>query len=253
MPRANLTVTAATMTGAFVVATGILGPGWPVSAADAPTPSGSAPTDPQLSIAIDNGHTTAAPGERLVYTITIRNVGASDAQELRITQTLPPGLEFISADHNGVADSSRITWVLDLKAGAESKLSTVGQVGQTPDELLRLAAVACAAAKDADRPLVCATHSDLLPAGAVAAAPGPSPLGWIRYAIGATALLLVGLGTWLLARRRRSRRRTGAVPLQAKPPAPDVHQPKNGSAHKQQGDAAKKHDGDPASAVTGDR
>jgi hypothetical protein len=42
-------------------------------------------------------------------------------------------------------------------------------VGSTPGELLRLATVACAATAPDDTPLVCASHSDELPAGAEAA------------------------------------------------------------------------------------
>jgi uncharacterized repeat protein (TIGR01451 family) len=157
---------------------------------------------PQLNIAIGDGQTFAAVGDRLTYTITIRNLGTAAARELQISQSLPAGLAFVSSDHGGRAHAGQVSWKVDLKPGGEITVATVGRVGATPDDLLRLASVACATAKGDDKPLVCATHSDLLAAGA-AAHVGRNGSHRIWYAAGAAAVLLAGLATFVVARRRR--------------------------------------------------
>ena len=77
----------------------------------------------------------------------------------------------------------------------------------TPDHLLRLATVACASAMRDGRPIVCATHSDRLPAGAAAEAEAARaaapPVNRLWY-VGAGLLVLVLTGV-LAARRARRR------------------------------------------------
>jgi uncharacterized repeat protein (TIGR01451 family) len=58
-------------------------------------PAGAAPADPpQLSIAVDNGHTSTTAGETLDSAITIRNLGSTEVIDLMVTQTMPAGLVF---------------------------------------------------------------------------------------------------------------------------------------------------------------
>src|SRR5664279_5692555 len=75
-----------------------------------------APAGPQLSIAVDNGHTSAAVGDAFTYTITVANLGTTDIPGLFMTQTVPTGLTFGSADSGGTAESDTVTWNVDLKA-----------------------------------------------------------------------------------------------------------------------------------------
>ncbi|MEV4628319.1 hypothetical protein AB0J90_18810 [Micromonospora sp. NPDC049523] len=172
----------------------------------APTPTVDA-VQPLLSIAIDNGRTSAAAGDELTYKITIRNLGTTEAKGIEISQSLPTGLTFTSADNGGTAHAGRVVWPTDLKTGQEATFTTVARVGQTPDELLRLATVACAATDGAEKPLVCATHSDLLPAGAAAirTTEGKAIAPWIRYGAAAAALAVLALVATVVVRRRRRR------------------------------------------------
>ncbi len=133
------------------------------------TTPGTAPT-PQLSIAVDDGHTTTVVGDTLDYTVTIRNLGPTAVTALRITQTTPPGLDFVSADLGGVVRSGAVEWDVDLDASGQATRHTTMKVVTTPDDLLRLASVACAITSVGAAPVVCASHSDQLPAGAVAEA-----------------------------------------------------------------------------------
>ncbi|MDP9863018.1 MULTISPECIES: hypothetical protein [Streptosporangium] len=175
----------------------------------------TAGTAPTLSISVDNGRTSARQGDRLSYTVTVRNTGTADADDLRLTQSLPAGLKLLSADRHGEAEPGRVVWTVDLKAGKDTAFHTTAEVQATPDDLLRLATVACASTEAADRPIVCATHSDELPAGAAAAAaahgaavPAAVRPWYLLVAAGTLILVAFGLRTGLLARLRDRCRRS---------------------------------------------
>ncbi|GGO32695.1 DUF11 domain-containing protein [Micromonospora parathelypteridis] len=185
----------------------------PKSHASAPKPSAS-PDGPLLSITVDDGRTAVAAGDELTYRLTVRNLGASTVADVKVSQSLPTGLTLVSADRGGKARDGAVTWATDLKVGQESTFTTVARVGETPKDLLRLATVACATAKGGTKPLVCATHSDLLPAGAVAPVAEDTGTSWVWYAGAAAALLIIGLGAFALLRRYRRRR---VVPAHAHP------------------------------------
>jgi uncharacterized repeat protein (TIGR01451 family) len=180
----------------------------PPTAMRPPTPAATTPApEPQLHIAVDDGRTSVAAGDRLTYTIKVHNIGSTDATQLEISQSLPAGLTFVSADHGGTAAAGRVSWTVDLKPGEESTLGSVGQVGTTPAELLRLATVACATEKDGGKPLVCSTHSDRLPTAAAPARTGGWPIA-LWSAGGVVVLGLVGSVLW---RRRRRGRPSGTA------------------------------------------
>ncbi|MGC5013809.1 hypothetical protein ACLQ2R_23855 [Streptosporangium sp. DT93] len=166
---------------------------------------------PSLGIGIDNGRTSVEEGDRLTYVITVRNTGTSRVRGLDLTQSLPPGLRFVSADGHGTATRERVRWSADVPPGKAVTFRTVAEVGTTPEDLLRLASIACASTEGGDKPIVCATHSDQLPAGAAAAEaahatahPVTSRLWYVAAGAGLLALVLVGLPA---VRRSSGRRR----------------------------------------------
>jgi len=173
----------------------------------------TAPATPQLSIAVDNGHTTTSAGATLTYTITVHNLGATDVPGLMVSQTVPIGLEPGSSAAATTTESGDLNWDLDLKASGVATFRSTMTVVDTPPELLRLATVACASSAGGGPPIVCATHSDELPAGAAAAsaaaAPGASSstYGW-WYLAGGIALAALALAMFLIHRRRVMRRTT---------------------------------------------
>lgn len=187
--------------GAAVVALACLSaPG--VSAAPKPTP-----TPPQLSIAVDNGRTSAAPGDKLSYVITLTNVGAKDVSDLWVTQSLPTGTSLLAADAAGDKLPGVVQWKVDLKATKQATFRTSIKLADTPEEVLRLASVVCAKVSAKAAPVVCASDSDLLPAGAAAAKTAqqvgtepPDRTAW--YAAGGVALTAL-LSTLLVLRFRR--------------------------------------------------
>ncbi|MEU4404337.1 hypothetical protein AB0F88_07430 [Streptosporangium sp. NPDC023963] len=167
---------------------------------------------PSLSISIDNGRTAAEEGDRLTYAVTVRNTGATRVRDLELTQTLPTGLRFVSADGGGSASKGQVRWSADVPPGKDATFHTVAEVGATPEDLLRLASIACANTEGSDRPIVCATHSDQLPAGAAAAEaaharahPVSSRLGYVGLGAGAGLLVLALAGLLFVRRSRRGR------------------------------------------------
>lgn len=171
------------------------------------------PAGPRLSISVTDGRTAVKPGDQLTYLVSVQNSGTRSTPQLKITQTLPAGLKFLSASGHGVVAGGQVAWSADLLAGGTETFRVVTQVTRTPAWTLRLAAVACAAAQGSNRPIVCAAHLDRLPAAATvstARASGSSGLAPLGYAgAGLGALALGGVLAVLYGRRIRMRRRPG--------------------------------------------
>lgn len=203
--RGRLTALTSAVAGVFLglVAVTLLPSAAVASDAKAPAP--------QLSIAIDNGRSSAAAGDTLRYTVRVENLGATRVTGLRVSQTTPAGLRVRAADAKGITDKAGVLWHVSLAPAGHRTMHTTMTVSRTPGELLRLASVACAAVSEKQAPIVCATHSDQLPAGAAAraAAAGTSVGGssssrtaWLGGTAG-VVLLGLGIGAVVLVRRRR--------------------------------------------------
>ncbi|HUK67817.1 MAG TPA: DUF11 domain-containing protein [Streptosporangiaceae bacterium] len=169
---------------------------------------------PGLSIGVDDGRQFAKPGDLLTYTVKIQNIGSTNARGLDVVQTLPAGMTLISASKHGAAQAGQVRWQLNLPAGHADTFGVIGKVGHTPSQLLRLATIACASTGTGVKPLVCAAHSDELPAGAAAAADARDAAGaaadsrGIGFLLptGVTLLLAAAAITGWLFLRRRARR-----------------------------------------------
>jgi len=167
---------------------------------------------PALTIGVSDGRTAAKAGDQLTYVVSVRDSGARGAPHLKITQTLSAGLEFLSASPHGTAANGQVAWYAGIPAGRTQTFRVVARVTRPPAQVLRLAAVACAAADGSSRPIVCAAHLDRLPAAAVAAAAasqGARPSGPILLAIAVAVLVVLAAGVLAVIafRRLRLRRR----------------------------------------------
>ena len=174
------------------------------------TPAAAGQNTPMLSIGVSDGTNTAKPGDLLSYTVNIRNVGSAAAPPLEVALMLPPAFKLLSASGDGAKAAGQVKWQVSLPAGHSGAFRVVGRVGDTPRQLLRLDAIACATTGKGVKPIVCAAASNELPAGAAAAAHGrlaasPSANHVIRYVLvtaAAVVLLLLLAGVALMARRR---------------------------------------------------
>lgn len=183
--------------------------------ADHPLTRVQPPALPGLEIGVSDGRTTARTGDQLTYLVQVRDSGASGARRLKITQTLPPGTEFLSASRPGTVADGQVTWYAGVAAGGADAFRVTVQVTRTPARLVRLAAVACVARPDSRRPVICAAHLDRLPAssaGAAAAATQPPPASGpaLRYLIGGSGMLAAGVLAAIAGRHVRRRRRLPA-------------------------------------------
>jgi uncharacterized repeat protein (TIGR01451 family) len=177
-------------------------------AASHTAPAAPAHRGPALSISVTDGHVTATTGERLTYTVSVRDTGTAAARHLKITQTLSPGLQLVSATGNGAATARQVTWHATVAAGATGTFRVTARVAKAPARVTRLAAIACAALPGNSQPVVCAAHLDRLPAAAPSAASSGGPGGNLPgYAAVGLAALAAGLLTVTAARRTRRRRR----------------------------------------------
>jgi uncharacterized repeat protein (TIGR01451 family) len=167
---------------------------------------------PELTISVSDGRVAAQAGDKLTYTVSVRNSGAVAVRRLKVTQTLSAGLEFLSASDHGLAAGGDVSWTASLPVGAKRTFVDVTRLTRTPPTLLRLAAVACVTLPGSIRPLVCAAHLDRLPAAAAApASRSGHSIGNVRtYTAAGLAVLALSLLTAVIARRRGRLRRQPA-------------------------------------------
>jgi len=167
------------------------------------------PPVPGLAITITDGRVAVTPGERLTYTLSVRDTGAAAVPHLKITQTLSPGLDFLSASGKAAATAGQIAWSAGLPAGGTRTFHVVARVTRTPAHVARLAAVACATLPGSSQPIVCAAHLDRLPAATAQPTAGSGTSGGnpLVYVAAGLAGVAVGLLAVLARRRVRLRRR----------------------------------------------
>jgi uncharacterized repeat protein (TIGR01451 family) len=180
------------------------------SASPAPSATARPSAVPDLSISVSDGRTAAAAGDRLTYTVRLSNAGPSSVRRVEITQTLPVGLKFISASRQGVMTAGKVIWHARLPAGSVETFSVTTQLTHTPAQLLRLAAVACAALEGSTKPVVCAAHLDQLPAEAAAAArarQAATPTAGVPVVYLAAGLVVTAAGALVAGGVVRMRRR----------------------------------------------
>src|ERR1700722_4676408 len=97
---------------------------------------------PGLTISISDGHAAARAGEKLTYTVSVRNSGTVAVRRLKVTQTLATGMKFLSASDHGVAAGGHVSWTASLPVGGKRTFADVTRVTKTPPTLLSLAAIA---------------------------------------------------------------------------------------------------------------
>lgn len=84
-----------------------------------------------LAMGLTDDPDPIATGYPLVYTMSVTNLGPATAVDVNVTNTLPPGVEFLSlATSQGAGDSAGdIVWVAlgDLSAGAQATVTVVAR------------------------------------------------------------------------------------------------------------------------------
>ncbi|MFJ3219627.1 hypothetical protein ACIPLC_27385 [Kitasatospora sp. NPDC086801] len=215
MPRKTAVRLAITLLSALAAGTVAIG----VSAAPVPAHAADGPeARPNLSIALTDGQDRARPGERLTWTLTVRNQGDQPVTGLRIEQLLPAGARPAENPADSVAAGSVSSggtahWDnVSLDPHAEKTLQMSADLADTGSPALRSSSRACAYTGESTTPLVCASDLDLLTAGDQAAVAGKPSAGQGRALplVGAAAAAVAAATGVLVLRRRRTR--TGGTP-----------------------------------------
>ncbi|MFW6694837.1 hypothetical protein [Streptomyces sp. MAR4 CNX-425] len=179
-------------------------------------------TGPAMKIAIGNGRKTSAPGEEATYTIRVASLQDGPIEGIEIRQTLPEGMELVEPGEGARVRGREVSWTADLKGHKKAEFTARTRLAAGVPTKGELAATACAFAKGAERPVVCAPDIDKLTAtpvrtgddgrnrddGAGGQAAEESETG-AAYGLGAGALLLGGGGLVYALRRRAAARRRG--------------------------------------------
>lgn len=104
-----------------------------------PTPGDNTATDtdrlpatPDLVVAKTDGVPVASPGQFLVYTITVQNVGNQDATGVVVSDTIPSLTTFVAASDGGTFSNGVVTYpAFNLAAGATATRQVTVQMTQT--------------------------------------------------------------------------------------------------------------------------
>ena len=89
-----------------------------------------------LSLSKSDSPNTVTAGQNVTYTLDVANAGPSTAHGVTISDPLPPGTSFVSADNGGTLAGGTVTWNLgDVAAGATPSVHLVVKVnsGRTAD------------------------------------------------------------------------------------------------------------------------
>lgn len=113
-----------------------------------------------IGVTKDDGVTTASPGDRLTYTVTVTN--PLDFETLvggALTDALPAGVEFVSASDGGAESGGVVTWALPDLGGAATVTRTVTVSVTSTVDTATLANTAQVSAPDPVDPAVTLTGS----------------------------------------------------------------------------------------------
>ncbi|TWF83041.1 hypothetical protein [Kitasatospora viridis] len=179
-------------------------------------PSQATSTSPHLALSLDSndggdsdggGQAGAAPGERLTWKLTVRDLGKEPVTDLRIEQHLPDGAKPVGSADAVLRDGKPVWEHVAVRPDTPTTLTSTADLGPAGPETLDsagTASTACAYAGTSSTPLVCASHLDPLPAGrrGLAVAGHEESPAWPWWTGGAlAALTAVAAVIWVRGRR----------------------------------------------------
>ena len=75
-----------------------------------------------------NAENTISAGATLTYNITIENTGNTLLDDVTISDMIPVGTSFVSADNGGTLNAGSVDWTIDIPVGTTTTLALVVQV-----------------------------------------------------------------------------------------------------------------------------
>jgi uncharacterized repeat protein (TIGR01451 family) len=118
-----------------------------------PVTEGPGPRNAEVAPGAGNLHVTVEddvedrlrPGDRVRYTIRVRNSGYEALPDAQIVQMLPPGTRHLSDTGEGTVDAeaSRVTWDQPLEPGERASLAVTTEVESRPEGASRTVTTVC--------------------------------------------------------------------------------------------------------------
>jgi uncharacterized repeat protein (TIGR01451 family) len=120
-------------------------------------------TRPAVTLRLD-GPRQGKLGAELAFQVDLGNPGSGPAEDVRLTQVLPDGLEFVAASTGGAFDPARhvVTWTLGTLSPAQKQTVTLKLRGRLPGDWALPAAAQ--AAGQAEARATTAVHLEAVPA-----------------------------------------------------------------------------------------
>ncbi|MBI4092655.1 MAG: DUF11 domain-containing protein, partial [Candidatus Kerfeldbacteria bacterium] len=145
-------------------------------------------TNPDLTITKTVNHRTTKPGDVVRYTLTIKNVGDGDADNVVITDTLPAGLSFVNA-HGKI-----MTWEIGTLPAGHTRVVNVDVRVNSSAKKGEYENVGAVSADQVPEKLAKAAINVRVPTVLGLATTGTGPLDYLIAFIGTTLLALGILG-----------------------------------------------------------
>ncbi|WP_181157574.1 DUF11 domain-containing protein [Microbacterium sp. MYb62] len=90
------------------------------------------PGTPTITFGKTVDRVTAAIGDTLTYTVRVANTGGADAANVAVTDALPDGVTFVSADNGGIGLDDVVSWTIpSLTAGSSVDLHITATIDAT--------------------------------------------------------------------------------------------------------------------------
>ncbi|MDT0328841.1 hypothetical protein [Nocardiopsis lambiniae] len=83
------------------------------------------------------------PGDRVEYTIKVRNSGASDVPEAEVVHFLPTTMRYVGGTEGAEVDGGRVVWARPLAAGERTSLKLTGELTGVPEGASRPVSTVC--------------------------------------------------------------------------------------------------------------
>ncbi|MFD6953800.1 MULTISPECIES: DUF11 domain-containing protein [unclassified Nocardiopsis] len=68
------------------------------------------------------------PGDRVRYTVSVRNSGSRALSEAQVVQFLPPTMRYVSGTGGARAEEGRVTWSRSLEPGERTSMRVTGEI-----------------------------------------------------------------------------------------------------------------------------
>ncbi|KOX23430.1 hypothetical protein ADL05_03035 [Nocardiopsis sp. NRRL B-16309] len=190
----------------------------PVAEVEDPRGAGLVPGAGDLHVTVeDDVEDRLSPGDRVHYTIRVRNSGYEALPGTQIVQLLPPGMRHVSDSGEGSVDAeaSRVVWDRPLEPGARASLTVTTEVRSRPEGASRTATTVCLRPEEGAALVACTAS--------VHRVHGVVPTVWV--VAGLAAVAVVGAAVGGLVRYRGSRSpdpRTDPGPTRVPEPEPET-------------------------------